>query len=123
MGFLKSLMSVISTDGKTGTPFHLDKNHTVYYKGDGVSKIDAARVAGFFQGYGYFTDESQSDVQISSKTAGAPVQVGYIVGKASISPETETFFKGAATGLGELFPGRTISICLMNANLEHLKTL
>ena len=56
MGFFKTLMSVISTDGKTGTPFKLDKNHTVYYKGNGVTELDAAHVAGFFKGYGYFTE-------------------------------------------------------------------
>ncbi|MEP6677573.1 MAG: hypothetical protein ABJA78_20600 [Ferruginibacter sp.] len=55
MGFFKSLMSVISTDGKTGTPFKLDKNHTVYYKGNGVTELDAAHVAGFFKGYGFFS--------------------------------------------------------------------
>ncbi len=39
MGLFKSLMSVISTDGKTGTPFKVDKNHTVYYKGEWRYKI------------------------------------------------------------------------------------
>ena len=67
MGFFKSLMSVITTGSRTGIPFNLDKNHTVYCKGNGVTKADAARAAGFFKGYGYFPDSSQSDVQLFSK--------------------------------------------------------
>jgi len=116
-------MSVISTDGKTGTPFKPDKNHTVYYKGDGVSALDAAHVAGFYQGYGYFTDTTESDIQISSKNTGDPVQVGYIISGANVSPETEAFFKDAATGLQDFFPNRTISFHLLNTNLQQLKTL
>src|SRR5437868_14290537 len=107
MGFFKSLMSVISTDGKTGTPFKLDKNHTVYYKGEGVTELDAAHVAGFFKGYGYFTETSQSDIQIAAKASTGPVQVGFIIGVKSVSAETETFFKDSASGLQEYFPGRS----------------
>lgn len=123
MGFFKSLMSVISTDGKTGTPFKLDKNHTVYYKGKGVTELNAAEVAGFFQGYGYFTDANQSDIQISSPGASDPVQVGYIIGVKTVSAETEIYFKNAGTDLQDFFPGRTITICLLDTNLKLLKTL
>ena len=123
MGFFKSLMSVISTDGKTGTPFKLDKNHTVYFKGNGVTELDAAHVAGFYKGYGYFTDTTQSDIQILSDKAGDPIQVGYIIGGQSVSPETETYFKDAAEGLQQFFPGRAISFHLLNTNLQQLKTL
>ena len=98
MGFLKSLMSVISTDGKTGTPFKLDKNHTVYYKGNGVTKLDAAHVAGFLHGYGYFIETNQSYVQISSDKSGDAVQVGYIIGSTRVSLETEKYFKDAEEG-------------------------
>ena len=123
MGFFKSLMSVISTDGKTGTPFKLDKNHTVYYKGDGVTELDAAHVAGFFKGYGYFTDTNQSDVQIAAKTSTDPVQVGFIIGSKSVSEEVETYFRDSASGLEEFFPGRSIVIRLLDVNLNELKVL
>ena len=123
MGLFKSLMSVISTDGKTGTPFKLDKNHTVYYKGNGVLELDAAHVAGFFKGYGYFTDTNQSDVQISSNKATEEIQVGYIIGGTSVSPESETFFKNAAIGLQDIFPGRVITLYLLDTNLKQSKTL
>ncbi len=123
MGFFKSLMSVISTDGKTGTPFNLDKNHTVYFKGNGVTKEDAARVAGFFKGYGYFTDTSQSDVQIASKDNNSIVEVGFIIGGKSVSEQTENYFKESKESLQELFGGRTVLLKLLNANLEQLKVL
>jgi hypothetical protein len=123
MGFFKSLMSVISTDGKTGTPFKLDKNHTVYYKGKGVAEIDAAHVGGFYKGYGYFTDTNQSDIQIFSNNAEDPVQIGYIIGGTTVSPETETYFKNAGTDLQEFFPGRVITFHLLDTNLKQLKTL
>ncbi len=123
MGFFKSMMSVISTDGKTGTPFNLDKNHTVYYKGKGVTQLDAAHVAGFYKGYGYFTDNSQRDIQILSNSSSDPVQIGYIIGGTTVSDETATFFKNAGDGLQEYFPGRTITIHLLDTNLKQLKTL
>ena len=123
MSFLKSLMSVISTDGKTGTPFKLDKNHTVYYKGKGVTELDAAHVAGFFQGYGYFTDTNQSDIQISSNSTTEPVQIGYIIGGKDVSAETATYFRNAALELKDLFPGRTITAQLLDTNLKQLKAL
>ena len=123
MGFFKSMMSVISTDGKTGTPFKLDKNHTVYYKGKGVTELDAAHVAGFFKGYGYFTDANQSDIQISSNSVTDPVQIGYIIGGTTVSPDTENFFKDAAPGLTEFFPGRIITMHLLDTNLKQLQTI
>ena len=123
MGFFKSIMSVISTDGKTGTPFKVDNNHTVYYKGDGVTKLDAAHVAGFFEGYGYFTETSQCDVQISSDKAGDPVQVGYIVGTADLSSETQEYFKDAAAGLQKFFPDREVSCRLLDVNFKQLRAL
>jgi hypothetical protein len=123
MGFFKSLMSVISTDGKTGTPFKLDRNHTVYYKGDGVTKIDAAHVAGFLKGYGYFTDTSQSDVQIFSNKADDAVQLGFIVGTSNISSQTEEYFRGAAEGLREHFKGREVFARLLDVNIKELKSL
>jgi len=123
MGFFKTLMSVISTDGKTGTPFNFDKNHTVYFKGDGVTKVDAARVAGFFKGYGYFTETNQCDVQIFSKEVNGPVEIGFVIAGSSASKESETFFKGAAAGLGDTFPGRNINVYLLDNNLKQLKEL
>lgn len=123
MGFFKSLMSVISTDGKTGTPFKLDKNHTVYYKGKGVTNEDAAHVGGYYRGYGLFTDTNQSDIQIFSQNANDPIQVGHIIAGKSVSPESETVYKDAASGLQELFPGRVITVCLMDTSLNILKKL
>src|SRR5258708_40166885 len=118
MGFFKTLMSVISTDGKTGTPFNFDKNHTVYFKGNGVTKVDAARVAGFLKGYGYFTETNQSDVQLFSKELNGPVEIGFVIGGSSVSMEPETFFKDAAAGLQDSFPGRAIAVYLLDINLK-----
>jgi len=123
MGFLRSIMSVISTDGKTGTPFKLDNNHTVYYKGKGVTELDAAHVGGFLQGTGYFSATSRNDVQIYAGKATDPVQVGYIIGGSSVSPETEDFFRNTGSGLQEFFPGRVITVHLLDTNCKQLKSL
>jgi len=123
MGFFKTLMSVLSTDGKTGTPFNFDKNHTVYYKGDGVTKVDAARVAVFFKGYGYFTENNQSDVQLLSKDVNGPVEIGFVINGCSAAEDTEIFFKGAVPGLQDLFPQRSITAYLLDINLKQLKKL
>lgn len=123
MGFFKSLMSVISTDGKTGTPFKLDKFHTVYYKGNGVTEIDAAHVAGYYKGIGYFIDDYESDIQISSSEKNDPVQINIIIGGKSVSAGSEDFFKTSVSGLQEFFPERAITINLMDINFKQLKTL
>ncbi len=123
MGFFKSLMSVISTDGKTGTPFKLDKFHTVYYKGNGVTEVDAAHVAGYYKGIGYFIDDHESDIQISSLAKDNQVQINIIIGGKSVSAVSEDFFKTSVSGLQEFFPGRVITIHLIDTDFKQLKTL
>lgn len=123
MGFFKSLMSVISTDGKTGTPFNFDANHTVYFKGDGVTKIDAARVAGYLKGYGLFTETNQSDVQIFSAKAGQPVEVSFVIPRKTTTEEAEGVYRDTAEGLQELLDGRKVSVHLMGTDMVRLKDL
>lgn len=116
-------MSVNTTDSKIGTPFIFDKNHTVYFKGNGVTKEDAARVAGYLKGYGYFGEHNQSDVQISSKDANGPVEIGFIIGPKGASDETETFLRSAAPGLPEGFGGRKVSLQLLSNELKKINDL
>ena len=123
MGFFKSLMSVISTDSKTGTPFNFNDNHTVFFKGNGVTKLDAARVAGYFKGFGYFTDTNQLDVQISSINMNDVVEVGFIMASKSPSSETESYLKSTLPGLENLFEGRTVTLHFLNINCEPIKKL
>ena len=127
MGFFKSLMSVISTDGKTGTPFRLNNNQTVYYKGNGVTKVDAAHVAGYFNGYHSIMDLVVKipiyDVQLLAATVNDPVQLGFIVGNANVSDETISYFKESAESLQEAFPGRSIIIALLDTNFKTVSVL
>lgn len=123
MGFFKSLMSVISTDGKTGTPFNLDKKHTVYYKGNGVSELDAAHTAGFLQGCGYFNDTNEIDVQLFSESVAGTVRLGFFVNSPSISSAAEEAFKTMGNGLQKFFPNRSITVSLLDVNFKELKNL
>ncbi len=92
MGFFKSLISVVIPENKAGASFKFDDNHTVYFKGKGVTETDAARTADFFKGYGYFTETNQSDVQIFSADMKDAVNIGFIAGGRSVSEDTELFF-------------------------------
>ena len=123
MGFLRSLMSVISTDGKTGTPFKLDK-HTVYWKGKGITELEAAHVAGYFKGYGYFKDDNSIDVQILSPTSSAEeLRVNFIVNPQYVTSEIEDHFKSMVSSMHELFPGRKLSSTLVDPHFKEVKNL
>ena len=119
MGFFRSLMSVVSTDGKTGTPYKLDK-HTLYYKGNGVTELDAAHVAGFFKGYGYFPEGGASAAQISSAKPTDPVKISFFFGKEA-DPNILYYFINMANGLQQFFPGRQITASLIDSNFKELK--
>jgi hypothetical protein len=121
MGFLRSLMSVVSTDGKTGTPFKLDK-HTLYWKGNGVTELDAAHVAGFFQGYGYFPVGGASAAQISAAKPTDPVKISFFFGKEA-DPNILHYFINMANELQQYFPGRQITASLIDSNFKELKDL
>ena len=121
MGFFKSLMSVISTDGKTGTPFKLDK-HTLYWKGNGVTELDAAYVAGFFKGYGYFPEGGASAAQISADKSTDPVKVSFFFGKEA-DPNILYYFFNMAGELRQFFPGRQLTASLIDSDFKELKNL
>ena len=121
MGFFKSLMSVISTDGKTGTPFKLEK-HTLYWKGNGVTELDAAYVAGFFKGYGYFPEGGASAAQISSEKPTDPVKISFFFGKVA-DPNILNYFFNMANQLQQFFPGRQLTASLIDSDFKELKNL
>lgn len=121
MGFLRSLMSVISTDGKTGTSFKLDK-HTLYWKGSGVTELDAAHVAGFFKGYGYFPENGASAAQISAAKSTDPVKASFFFEKEP-DPNVLYYFFSMANELKQFFPGRQITVSLIDGNFKELKDL
>ena len=121
MGFLRSLMSVVSTDGKTGTPFKLDK-HTLYWKGNGITELDAAHVAGFFKGYGYFPEGGASAAQISAAKPTDPVKVSFFFGKEA-DPNILHYFINMTNQLQQFFPGRQITASLIDSDFKELKNL
>ncbi len=121
MGFFKSLMSVISTDGKTGIPFKLDK-HTLYWKGNGVTELDAAHVAGFFKGYGYFPEGGASAAQISAEKPTDPVKISFFFEKEA-DPNILYYFFNMATELRKFFPERQLTSSLIDSDFKELKNL
>lgn len=121
MGFLRSLMSVVSTDGKTGTPFKFDK-HTLYWKGNGVTELNAAHVAGFFKGYGYFPEGGASAAQISAAKPTDPLKVSFFFGKQA-DPNILHYFINMANELQQFFPGRQITASLIDSDFKELKDL
>lgn len=121
MGFLKSLLSVMSTDGKTGTPFKLDQ-HTLYWKGSGVTELDAAHVAGFFKGYGYFPEGGANTAQISAEKQTDPVKISFFFGKEA-DPNILYYFFNMANQLQQFFPERQLTASLIDSYFKELKNL
>ena len=120
MGFFKSLFG----SDPNGKVFKLDANHNVYYKGEGVTELDAAHTAGFFKGLGYFKDDNSIDLQIISPT-GKPdeLKVNFIVNPKYVTPESGENFKAMVTAMYDLFPQKKLSAALVDPNFKVVSDL
>ena len=120
MGFFKSLFG----SDPNGKVFKLDSNHNVYYKGEGVTELDAAHTGGFFKGFGYFKDDNSIDVQITSPT-GKPneLKVNFIVNPQYVKPETGEYFKTMVIAMHDLFPQKKLSAALVDPNFRVISDL
>jgi hypothetical protein len=107
-----------------GKVYDVDKNHHVYYQGDGVTKEDAKKVGAYFMEIGYFKTDNEVDVQISSNKEKSDLKISYIVDKDKITPELERGYVLISSSLAEnAFHRKKILVTLVDEHMDEIKNL
>ena len=108
-------------DGKI---YDVDKNHHVYYKGDGVTKEDAKKVGDFFTQIGLFKPDNEFDVQISADKEKDNLKIAYVVDKDKIATDKENGFMLISSSLSEtVFNGKKMAVSLVDTRMDEIKSL
>jgi tRNA U34 5-methylaminomethyl-2-thiouridine-forming methyltransferase MnmC len=105
-----------------GKKYAADKDHEVYYKGDGVDEANAKKLADYLKEQGYFTDNHQATVQIV-KTKDS-FNLNFVYDKAQVNAEREAkflIFGGAISR--DVFNSAPVNIHLCDDKLETFKDL
>lgn len=107
-----------------GKIYDVDKNHHVYYKGDGVTKDDAKKTGDYFTQIGLFKGDNEFDVQISAEKDSKDLKIAYVVDKAKINTEMEKGFLQISTGLADnVFNSKKMMVSLVDEKMDDIKTL
>lgn len=107
-----------------GKIYDVDKNHHVYYKGDGVTKEDAKKTGDFFTQIGLFKSDNEFDVQISSDKESKELKISYVVDKDKITTESEGNFVQISSLLSEkVFSGKKMAVSLADDHMDEIKKI
>jgi hypothetical protein len=129
LGFVVSIIALIYYGyrllGKpNGNKYEVDKNHHVYYKGDGVTETDAKNVGAYFSEIGLFGSDNEMDVQISGEKDAKEVSVKYVVDKSKITPQLEQSCLQISGAMGNrVFANKSIHVYLADEDLDNIKDL
>ncbi len=107
-----------------GEIYEVDKNHHVYYNGEGVTKEDAKKTGEFFTQIGYFKTDNEVDVQISANKDMSDLKIAYIVDKDKITPELENGFVTVSSSLSEsVFNNKKMAVSIADEQMDEIKNL
>lgn len=107
-----------------GKIYDVDKNHHVYYKGEGVTKDDAKKVGDYLTRLGYFKKDNEVDVQISSNKEKSNLKIAYVVDNTKITHEFEKGFVLISSYLSDsVFNGRKMLVSLADDHMDEVKNL
>jgi hypothetical protein len=118
------LITVFIFSGCTdfGEKYTYDKNHHVYYKGDGVTETQAKGLAGYLKNAGYYIDGHDADVQIT-KTKDT-VNLNFVVDNSKVTPEIEQGFLSFCAGTSkEVFSNAPVTVHFCNTTFKEIKNL
>jgi hypothetical protein len=105
-----------------GEKYSYDKNHHVYYKGDGVNETQAKDLAGYLKKAGYYLDGHDADVQIT-KTKDT-VNINFVVNMSKVTPEIEQGFLVFCAGASkEVFSNSPVTIHFCDNTFKEVKNL
>jgi hypothetical protein len=105
-----------------GKKYSHDKNHHVYYKGDGVNETQAKGLADYLQKAGYYIDGHDADVQITK--IKDTVSLNFVVDKSKITPEIEQGFLAFCAGTSkEVFSSAPVTVHFCDDTFNEIKNL
>ena len=122
--FSAACLSLITFTGCTnfGTKYSPDKQHEVYYKGEGVDESNAKKLYDYLKDEHYFTEGHEASVQITKEKE--TFVVNFVYDKSQVDDDRVATFKvfGAAIDK-EVFNGAPMKIKLCDKNMETFKDI
>jgi len=118
------LIAVFIFSGCTdyGKKYSYDKNHHVYYKGDGVNETQAKGLADYLKKTGYYLDGHDADVQIT-RTKDT-VNLNFVVDNSKVTPEIEQgFLAFCADASKEVFSNAPVTVHFCDNTFKEVKNL
>lgn len=107
-----------------GEIYEVDKIHHVYYKGAGVTKEEAKKVGNYLTRLGYFKNDHEVDVQLSSNKEKSNLKIAYVVDDSKITAELEKDFLFISSFLSDtVFNGKKMLVSLADDHLDEVKNL
>lgn len=111
-----------SSGGDRGEKYSLNKDHEIYYKGDGVDEAAAKKVADILNSLGFWIEGSRKTVQIVKEKDA--YQLNFVVDESKVTPNLEKKVQVWGWMISsDVFGGAPVTIGLCNIDLEPLKTL
>jgi hypothetical protein len=108
-----------------GKEYKFDKDHNVYYKGDGLDEAGAKKLADYLKEQEYFQAGKEATVQITkTKDTKDTVNLNFIVDKDKINGDMEknfTIFGGMISK--NVFSGSPCTVHLLDKYFKEIKNL
>lgn len=129
MKFLKIIFSVLviasiftACNTNYGKEYKLDAKHSVYYKGDSVTEVQARKLAEYLKEQNYFQDSIASTVQLVK--VKDTFNINFMVNETKLIKGYEIKFLLFGAFISEsVFNKAPVTIQLTNNNLELFKNL
>ena len=105
-----------------GTKYSPDKEHEVYYKGDGVDESNAKKLFEYLTANGYFQAGHGATVQIEKSKD--TFNLNFVYDKSLVDADREARFVAFGGGIDkDVFNGAPMTIHLCDENMKTFKNI
>lgn len=112
----------IACNAGYGKEYKLDAKHSVYYKGDSITEVQAKKLADYLKEQNYFQDSIASTVQLVK--VKDTFNINFVVDETKLTKGYETNFLLFGGFISEsVFNKAPVTIQLTNNQLEPFKNL
>ena len=108
-----------------GKEYKVDKEHNIYYKGEGLDESNAKKLADYLKEQQYFGSGKEATVQIT-KTAKTKdtINLNFIVDKSKVTAEMESNFVLFGGMISQnVFSGAPLTVHLSDKSFDEIKNL
>ena len=127
LSLLAIVLYAVSFSGcsNMGKKYNLDKDHEVYYKGDGLDESQAKKLADYLKEQQYFQEGKKATVQIyRSKKTNDTINLNFVVDESKINTKMEsTFILFAGMVSKNVFAGAPLTVHLSDKDVKEIKNL